>query len=1121
MTASYNDIVVKLEHFIRKFYKNELLRGGILFLFFGLLYFLLVTGLEYFFWFGSGVRRILFGLFLVIELILFGRFICWPIFKLIKLARGIDYYQAAHLIGKHFPEVNDQLINMLQLKKMSLQHTESDLLAASIDQKAKELRPVPFERAIRFSTSFKYLKFLAVPVLFIVMLWVFGKSDWYRLGYERLSNYNQAYQPPAPFYFRILNESLIVDEGSSLSVQVGTVGEIVPGEVHIITDQGTFLLHTGENQIFTYRFENLERSFSFILKANGIQSDTYKVKVVKIPKIQDLKMDIKYPAYLQKASKSYEGLQNIRVPEGSVVNWEILGNHVEQIKIKLESDSIYNFKRENNHFEWSQPVMESMRYELTSSNQQRSNYERLQARIDVIKDEFPEIFLESKQDSSRGLNLFFKGQAMDDYGITALYLRYYKKENEDHKKTVKIPVSPSNFMEFYAAFPDTIQLEKGESYELYFEVYDNDGVHGPKRTRSKKFSIYEKTDKERAQERLESSKRNISDFENYLGDFRENNDRINKFKLERIEKGESDYKLRNSLKDFLIREKKGIENAKTLAEELERNLEKAENSSTENDNLKKRLEKNRDNLSKNEELLRELEKYSKELSNDKLNEKLDYYNRQRKNQFRSLESLLELTKRLYVKQKSRQLTEDLEELTERQHKLIESSDSESENQKEVNDDFEKWKSDFSNLEKENQNLRNPRNLSRDENAEKQITDSLKEAYEQLEEAEEVKKEDQQKAKDLEKKGKQKQEEGGDRMKNLLENMQLNLEEMDMKQLQEDAGMLRRILSNLLSFSFDQEDLMEQVRGITKDHPGLGRYIRHQQHLKDNFKHVDDSLYALALRNPVISDDIFEEITTVDYNMEVVLENLAKGGLYKGVSSQRFIISSSNELANLLDDALQNMEMQMESMGSGQGSMPLSQPNDGNGEFQLEDIIKAQEGLLQELKEESEKGKEGENGDEGNQRNGENGEQDGPGKEGKGEKNFEEIFEIYKRQAELREKMNALLDRLQEGHKDYDPLRKDMEKMEEDILKGSSDKQSQQRMQHIIKRMLRLQEALYDKEKDGKREAETNTQQVERNTLHYKEEMKKMFGSEEILNRQALPLQNLYKRLIKDYFQDHD
>src|SRR5699024_2094075 len=165
----------------------------------------------------------------------------------------------------------------------------------------------------------------------------------------------------------------------------------------------------------------------------------------------------------------------------------------------------------------------------------------------------------------------------------------------------------------------------------------------------------------------------------------------------------------------------------------------------------------------------------------------------------------------------------------------------------------------------------------------------------------------QKAKDLEKKGKQKQEEGGDRMKNLLENMQLNVEEMDMKQLQEDAGMLRRILSNLLSFSFDQEDLMEQVRGITKDHPGLGRYIRHQQHLKDNFKHVDDSLYALALQNPVISDDIFEEITTVDYNMEVVLENLAKGGLYKGVSSQRFIITSSNELANLLDDALQNME----------------------------------------------------------------------------------------------------------------------------------------------------------------------------------------------------------------------
>jgi hypothetical protein len=42
------------------------------------------------------------------------RFIVFPIFKLLKLQKGIDYNEAS-IIGSHFVDVNDSLTNFLQL----------------------------------------------------------------------------------------------------------------------------------------------------------------------------------------------------------------------------------------------------------------------------------------------------------------------------------------------------------------------------------------------------------------------------------------------------------------------------------------------------------------------------------------------------------------------------------------------------------------------------------------------------------------------------------------------------------------------------------------------------------------------------------------------------------------------------------------------------------------------------------------------------------------------------------------------------------------------------------------------------------------------------------------------
>ena len=123
--SNFETIAYKLHQFIKKYYTNELLKGAILFFSAGLLYFIATLFIEYILWLEPRARTVLFWVFIVVELALFTKFIAIPIAKLFNLKKGIDFETASKLIGNHFPEVNDKLLNVLQLNKNSRQ---SDLL---------------------------------------------------------------------------------------------------------------------------------------------------------------------------------------------------------------------------------------------------------------------------------------------------------------------------------------------------------------------------------------------------------------------------------------------------------------------------------------------------------------------------------------------------------------------------------------------------------------------------------------------------------------------------------------------------------------------------------------------------------------------------------------------------------------------------------------------------------------------------------------------------------------------------------------------------------------------------------------------------------------------------------
>ena len=139
----------------------------------------------------------------------------------------------------------------------------------------------------------------------------------------------------------------------------------------------------------------------------------------------------------------------------------------------------------------------------------------------------------------------------------------------------------------------------------------------------------------------------------------------------------------------------------------------------------------------------------------------------------------------------------------------------------------------------------------------------------------------------------------------------------METIEEDIEMLRQILDNLVIFSFEQEDLMNDFKRIDYGNPVFGKKLNIQNDLKNNFQHIDDSLFALSLRQPLISGKINESLTNVENNINKSLERLAENQLPYGISSQQYTITGANDLAVLLSDLLNNMQSQI-GMGFGLG-----------------------------------------------------------------------------------------------------------------------------------------------------------------------------------------------------------
>ena len=1116
-------ITDKLHQFTRKYYVNELIRGGLLFFSIGFFYLLCTLFLEHFLWLKPMARTFLFLAFVLVEVFLFWRFIIVPVFKLIGLQKGITPEACSNIIGKFFPEVKDKLLNTLQLKE---QGDHSELLIASINQKSEELLLIPFVKAVNFSKNLKYLKYAVLPIVVFLITLLSGNNDLLKKSLDRVVHHRTAYTPPAPFYFRLTNKNLQVVQGKDITIRIETIGPVSPVEVKIKFKKQAYFLENKGSGNFSFTFSGVQESLQFFLEANKVQSAIHQLSIIKTPTINNIVLKLEYPSYVGKKNETIPNSGNLIVPEGTKITWNVLGNQTQEVVFIENTERLLFTKFSENNFGFSKQIKNSFTYEIASSNENLKDHERLTFSINVVKDNFPKIIMQpNNRDTSKSPTQFI-GQVSDDYGLSKLQMVYYEANNPQIQKVCAIGISKADIQTFFYLFPDSLSVRKGASYELFFEVYDNDTVNGNKKAKSAVFKYREKTNEELNQELLDAQRNTITNMDRAILKQQEQQRVIEKLQ-EGLQKNKKfSWRDKKKVDAILKRQIKYKERMRLQTEKLKDNFKenKEENKTLQEkkEELQKRIEELQKN-NKQQKLLDEIAKVAEKLNKEELGKKIKQLAEQNKQQQRSLKRTLELVKRFYIEQKTMQIVNKLNDLAEKQG-LLEKKDADNlEDQKEIKEGFEKIKKELIELAKDNKRLKDPMDLPDLEEEKKDVDQELKKVEEGL------------KSKD---RGsvKKNQKKSASKMKKMSAKMQKSMLEMESESIEENMDDMRKILENLMTFSFKQEALMNKFDAIYIAHPDFGKDLKKQNNIRSYFEHIDDSLYVLSMRLPKISSKIQNDLSTVHYNLEQSLENFSEGRFDNGISNQRYVMTSANNLSDYLSTMLNNMKNASMKMGSGKK---------GKG-FSLSDIIKKQGELSEKMKKGGERakghsrkpgnsaidkkkgrGKKGEKprgksegGKNNNESNG-----GGSGEKGVGQNdNLDgELFEIYKQQSQLRQQLQNAIKESEKGDKKNSgqtkKVLKSMEQLENEILENGFSAPTIQKMQQLNYDLLKLDKAALEQGKENIRKATVSTSATNKNNKKLFDFKKQFYNQIEILNRQSLPLHQNYKLKVRDYFSE--
>lgn len=1099
MNNSYNILISKLNKFIRKYYFNLIIKGIILSVSILLLLFIAVSLIEYFSWNNVLTRTIFFYIYIAVTFAIVIYYIIIPALKIISIGNTLSHEDAARIIGRHFKEVDDKLINALQLHN---QHgdTNVELLVAGIEQKADQLSPVPFSKAISFKANLKFLKY-AIPVILILIAILLISPSLVIEPSKRIIDHNSEYLKPLPYSIRIVNQDFSVPQHNDFTLELVAEGEQIPAKIWVFDGNYRYRAIEAKPGFYEYVFKDVARDIYFQIETDDYISSKYRLQVYPKPIIFNIEANLTYPRYLNIQNETIENGGNMILPEGTQINWQIFTRDTRSVEFYID-DSLHILEAdESNVLNLEYTASHDFTYALIASNEFMRSSDSMYFDVQIIKDEYPSIKVEEYKDENSYGIINFSGQISDDHGFHSLKFAY-RKDSVPQKKWEYIsliiePAVSDQIFDYMINIAD-FNLGPGESVNYFFEVRDNDSYNGYKASKSD-MHFYRMPESNEIEEKIEDKSDELkSMMSESVREIQQLDEQIEDTRLDLFEKKNMSWADKQKLSELLEKKenlKKQLDEIRKLNEDiksLEEMLKKK--LSPELEEKLKELEKLFEELF-DKELKEEIEKLKEDLEKENISELLNKMKEQNEDLKNDLEQNLELFKQMEFEQIMEEAISELDKLAEEQikegeknfNKEQEKEQSIKEQQK-LNEEFNETVDKLKKADELNKELEDPFNMEVDTATSESIEQQMNDAQGDLE-------------KNKRKKASENQKGAGQKMKEMANALSMMMNAAMMERTGEDIELIRNMLDNLLDLSFEQEEMILELRAIGKNDPKNVELREKQKGAKDEFLIINDSLEAMSKRQIAIRGFVVKESGKIINYIDRALDNMQEQKQGAALSEQQYALTSMNNLALMLAESLDQMQQSMQMQGGKKGSSKCKNPGQGSSPS-MSEILKQQQGLNKSMNGKmKKKGKDGKDG------------------QGGINKNSEELARMAAAQGEIRRMLQEFIDQLEaEGGNggNLNKLVEEMQKSEEDIINRRLSLETLQRQKNIESRLLKSEKALQEREKEQKRESKSGKNKNSGNQnkkIEYKSDKE---NQEEILITVPIEVKPYYKKLLKEY-----
>ena len=1138
-----HDILQALDAFIRKYYKNLLIKGALYAVGIVFTLYLAAVLLEHFGWLPQMARGIIFWVGIAAVAAVLAWFVVRPLLKMHGLGKRISHNEAARIIGKHFPEVSDKLLNLLQLMESDSggQMAENDLLLAAVEQKTAQLRPVPFLNAIDLKGNRRYLKYALPPLLLLLVLLLVSPRTVTEPS-KRLVNYNTVYERPAPFRFEIMQQDLSVWPGHDFQLDVKVDGEALPNEAFINVEGRRFKMTKVSPTLFQYTFKQVNRTQEFSLEAAGVVDAGHVLRMLPNPQVVSFRMVLAYPPYTGRKNETLVDIGDAAVPEGTVVRWLFQTRDADTLHFEETSGA---WKAEgavddNGRVEVSRRVMQNMEYAFCVSNIHHSSFiihhssDTLRFALSAIADALPMIAVEEVVDSLHPDRRLFRGRIKDDYGFSKLVFTHKTTNAADTaRKAVseaEIALGSETSQEFYFSFNTAeLTLAPGDELSYWFEVSDNDAIHGPKTARSQVFEIKIPTAEELDQMLEQSSTEVRQSADAQMSELQKLQEEINEMMRRLVDKKELNWQDKKDLEQIAEKQKQVKAMMQQMQQQIQENNRLEQKYREQSEQL---MEKQRelDRLmnevmdEKMKETMAEIDRLMKEMDKQKVQQELEKIKLDNAELERQLDQNIELMKRLEIEKKVEQTIQKMDRLAEEQRDLGTQTSSSAkkdkeelqQKQQELNDRFQQLKQDIDQIKQDYKDLDPSTDFKVPEELEKQVEQHQKEAQQSLQKG---------KNKDA---GKQQQQAADDmeKLSEALAEAQVDAEQQD---LAEDAEQVRQLLKNLVQLSFNQEELISDLNAIYIQDPKYQTIITRQNRVKDDFRNVEDSLRSMARRQLQVASAITKELGSVNSNISQSLSGLLDMnqsfyGTYRNTNAARpmqYSMTSLNNLALVLAESLDQMQNQMRQNSQKKKNGQCKNPGKSNSQCSNPGKGKPSPKSMRQMQEELNKQMEALKKQLDKQGNKEGGRH----KIGQGQQMSEEFARMAAQQEMIRRMMQEYGQEMKEGDagnrklaKEIEQMMRQMEQTETDLVNRTITQQTIQRQQQIMTRLLQHEKAEMQREKEERREShEAGDLYSQPSPAELEKYNKQLKPATDQLHTVPPTLQPYYREKVNDYF----